>query len=159
MSEENIDYLRIQEDLKEKHNSFIDGATGFANKVSGDSLYVISSNTARLTKILSILQKLEVIDSISTKEMGHYKSLTISKSGFGRWVEVFISEEKIVVSIDPERGLGLTNPFRKSFTIENTDKWWHNFSIEFLDFIHATIYERQKIADQKIKTALGTQDA
>jgi hypothetical protein len=151
-----VNYSNIYADVKKKHEEFSKDAEGFVQKVTADSQYLVEINSARLTKMFSIFKELKVIDKIEKEYVGKFQLFKISKDGFGNWVEIFVSEEKIIFNTSNfETVANARSPFIMPFVIDDTDKFWHELSIELLDQIHSTIYERKRVAEEKITSALG----
>jgi len=112
----------------------------------------------RLYHILICFRKEEIIDDIDQSD-DYPKKLTITKKGFDNYVNVITNGRKVRVegyNIDSDNFMsGHLLPGKDFYEVDDIEYDWENFSIELLDYIHVSIYDRKDALEATISGSLG----
>lgn len=140
----------IQKEIHVRHQAFIKKYGGAIEKVMADHKLFSDIVTAKLSRILLVFKQEAIIDDIKIVEQGPYKKITLSKNGYDTYVVIEtngieIAFQGYAYTSDMISDLAL---LRHKVRDVNTDDFdWVRFSIQLVEYIHKTIYERKEVVE------------
>jgi len=164
---EPLNIPQIKKYIKETHTEFMKSLGPQIEKVAADHRLQADIIHARLLPIMICLKEAKVIDDFITSAEGYNKVIKLVKEGYDSYVfittnglEILVEGLTYVANLAASDFL-LDKKFsdKKLFsTVQDDDFDWVDFSETLLDYIHSSIYERQKATEIKIGSILGDND-
>jgi hypothetical protein len=148
---------QIQKEIKEKHKDFISKLGPQIQKVVADNRLLTDLIATRLYHILLCFREEGIIDEIQQSQ-GYPRKLTLSKKGFDNYVYVITNGRIIRVegynSVGDDFRSDVQLPGKNYHGVDHEVYNWENFSMELLDYIHSSIYDRKDALETKINGML-----
>ena len=139
--------------VSEKHIAFISDYGPEIEKAVADKRLLTDIIYSRLYRILLCFQEIGVIDDIKTSDK-YPKEITLSKKGFDNYVHVLtnghmIRFEGYAYNLN-DFASDIAYPAKTYRNVDEEGYDWTNFSVELLDYIHGSIYDRKSAVNVKM---------
>jgi len=152
-----INIPKIQLEVRKRHGDFIGKYGSLIQKVVADNRLLTDLVASRLYHILLCFKEEHIVDDVKQGD-GYPRKIVITKNGFDNYVNIITNGKKVRVegyNIDNDNFMsGLQLPGQNFHGVDDVDYDWEKFSIELLDYIHASIYDRKDALEATISEVL-----
>lgn len=150
-----MDIPRIQKEVRAKQQKFSKAYGNEIDKVFADHKLATDIAVTKIHRIAIVLKEEGVIDQIIfTSSNNPIAEITLRKNNMLTYVVVLTNGNQIKVqgysytTGDFEGDIG-SSPIRFN-NVDGEDFDWVRFSIDLVDYIHSTLYERKEVVETKI---------
>jgi len=113
--------------------------------------------STRVYHILLCFREEGIVDEIKNAN-SYPNKITLKKNGFDNYVHVLTNGRTIRIEgynfINDDFRSDIQLPGKNYYSVNDMTYDWENFSMELLDYIHTSIYDRKDALEVKIKGVL-----
>lgn len=156
-SEDILNVPEIQKQISTKHKSFIKEYGNEIDKVMADHRLIADIILTKLYRIALIFKEERIVDEVQISDNGAIKNLLLKKNGSLSQIEIRTNGLSIALNHYSIKRNDFFNEYISTKSFDNVgdiDFDWIDFSKKLLDLIHSSIYNRQEVAEAKVKNTL-----